>query len=1067
MKTSFFKLIFLSAIAALFAVACTNDVIPPNAENGVEARISAEAGGLLKSGADNLKSSTRATNDVWDEGDVIGVTMVNPQSLEVIAPYRNFGYTTSGDDKFSPNNASQIIYFPTSDEEVAFKAYYPYKKDLPSNLVIPVSTKDQTNLPDIDLMTAEHLSGTSTKDPNVKLHFYHRLAKVVVNLSTDNESISILEGVDVTMKGLKTEASYDLLSESLIVDNNLPGADISFPVSNAKAEGIILPRPAGEGVEFVITTTDGGKYTAALSSDFEFKEGYVHTFHLRLKSPAEISATIEPWIEGPTRHFDVIRVVTGLGITKGFETGHSLDLFLKEGTDGKFGLLENFTYEGNNKWTPGSPIYWESITGSPTLFKGATILEKALNDSQMDDILISKEVEVSPYTGVNLELEHVGSKVTVVLQSSDGTFTKADLDAASVILPNYLNSGSYNDKGEFVPGTTRGDIIPEEGVAIFPPQTIANGDNILTVSINGRLYEVKAEGTDNFEYKKGYAYTLVLDASKAKVEMSTVIKPWVEETIEFEEVRIGVASLDNNSGDLVDGDQLYLFSGDDADRITLPGNFVYDEAADTWTYNGPSAPLYWEDIPADGNLYASITRPAVDAAEGNNQSPDYIVATPIVNKGGTDNTALNFQLAHQVAKVNVMLRSNTYGEEKLLNANITLPDYAIGGMLDKGVYVPGSNKGTIALAKPAKTGDATEVTYNSASYLQPQTVAIGEDLVTIGIDGRTYTVKPEDVKLQGGAIAADILYEAGKVTNLIITIEKTGLSVSVDVTGWTELPALEFEGLFFSVSNKTSAGFENEDQIKFYKLNAHGDAVDAISNIYKYVGGPDNGTLSPVGTPWYRDDFKTGDLIAAVYPATASALAAGENTFNWTVKSSGTTNAHADDIMVAAPVADRNLGEIQAEGDVAFEFKHVLSKVSINLIAGEGFTSDEIMLAEVEMNNFQLSGIVDVINGTATPDGAATAAFTPSKLDKVYSVTGKTVVSSYEAFVMPQNITGNSVMVTVKLNDAEFQVKLPADKLFAAGAHNMLNLTLNKTGVELTASIVDWNKEPDIDVELH
>lgn len=1067
MKTSFLKFIFLSTLTALFAVSCTNDVVQPGAEDGVAVRITADAGGLQKPGAGNAQGSTRATNDVWNAGDVIGVTMVNPQSLDVMSPYRNFGYTTSGDGKFSPNDAGQIIYFPTNDAEVTFRAYYPYKKDLAPNLVIPVSVKDQKVLADIDLMTAEHLSGTSTADPNVKLHFHHRLAKVVVNLTTDNAGISILNGAQLVMKGLKTEAVYDLLDEKLVVENNLPGADVAIPVANAKGEAIILPRPAGEGVEFEITTTDGGKYRAALGSDFELKAGYVHTFHIRLKSPAEISATIEPWIEGPERSFDVIRVVTGLGITEGFEADHELDLFLKEESDPDFGLLRKFTYAGNNSWTPDAPIYWESITGKPAIFRGATILEDALNNTQMADILISKEVEVSPYTGVNLELEHVGSKVTVVLQSSDGTFTKADLDAASVILPNYLNSGSYNDKGEFVPGTTRGDIIPEEGVAIFPPQTIANGDNILTVSINGRLYEVKAEGADDFEYKKGYAYTLVLDASKAKVEMSTVIKPWVEEIIEFEEVRIGVASFDNNSGDLVDGDQLYLFSGDDADRITLPGNFVYDEAADTWTYNGPSAPLYWEDIPADGNLYASITRPAVDAAEGNNQSPDYIVATPIVNKGGTDNTALNFQLAHQVAKVNVMLRSNTYGEEKLLNANITLPDYAIGGMLDKGVYVPGSSKGTIALAKPAKTGDATEVTYNSASYLQPQTVAIGEDLVTIGIDGRTYTVKPEDVKLQGGATAADILYEAGKVTNLIITIEKTGLSVSVDVTGWTELPALEFEGLFFSVSNKTSAGFENEDQIKFYKLNAHGDAVDAISNIYKYVGGPDNGTLSPVGTPWYRDDFKTGDLIAAVYPATASALAAGENTFNWTVKSSGTTNAHADDIMVAAPVADRNLGEIQAEGDVAFEFKHVLSKVSINLIAGEGFTSDEIMLAEVEMNNFQLSGIVDVINGTATPDGAATAAFTPSKLDKVYSVTGKTVVSSYEAFVMPQNITGNSVMVTVKLNDAKFQVKLPADKLFAAGAHNMLNLTLNKTGVELTASIVDWNKESDIDVELH
>ena len=89
------------------------------------------------------------------------------------------------------------------------------------------------------------------------------------------------------------------------MENNLPGADVAIPVANAKGEAIILPRPAGEGVEFEITTTDGGKYRAALGSDFELKAGYVHTFHIRLKSPAEISATIEPWLEGPERSFDV------------------------------------------------------------------------------------------------------------------------------------------------------------------------------------------------------------------------------------------------------------------------------------------------------------------------------------------------------------------------------------------------------------------------------------------------------------------------------------------------------------------------------------------------------------------------------------------------------------------------------------------------------------------------------------------------------------------------------------------------------------------------------------------
>lgn len=1065
MKTSFFKFIFSGTLTALLAVACTNDVVQPGAEDGVAVRITADAGGLQKPGAGNAQGSTRATNDVWDAGDVIGVTMVNPQSLDVMSPYRNFGYTTPGDGKFSPNDAGQIIYFPTNDAEVTFRAYYPYKKDLAPNLVIPVSVKDQRVLADIDLMTAEHLSGTSTADPNVKLHFHHRLAKVVVNLTTDNAGISILNGAQLVMKGLKTEAVYDLLDEKLVVENNLPDADVAIPVANAKGEAVILPRPAGEGVEFEITTTDGGKYRAALGSDFELKAGYVHTFHIRLKSPAEISATIEPWIEGPERSFDVIRVVTGLGITEGFEADHELDLFLKEGSDPDFGLLRKFTYAGNNSWTPDVPIYWESITGNPAIFRGATILEDALNNTQMADILISKDMEVTPYTGVNLELEHVGSKVTVVLQSSDGTFTSSDLNSASIVLPGYLNSGSYNDKGEFVPGTGRGNITPEEGIAIFPPQPIAHSDNILTVTINGRLYEVKADEAAGFVYEKGTHYSLILDAGKAAVEMSTVIKPWEEETVEFNEIRVGATDLGPNQGDLVDGDALYLFTGDDTDRASLPGRFEYNEATDTWVYSGPSAPLYWEDIANTGNIYGSITRPAINPAAGNNQSPDYITATPIENKGGTDNTAINFKLAHRVAKVNVILRTTTYEESRLLNAHITLPGYAIGGKLDKGVYVSGSNTGPISLDKPVKDDSGTETTYNTAAYLQPQIIAIGQDLVTVVINGHSYTVKPEDVK---DADAAAIVYEAGKVTNLIITIEKTGLSISTEVTGWTELPALEFKDvLFFSVSNTVSSGFENGDEITFYKLASGGTSVDDVTNTYVYAGGPANGTLSPTRTPWYRDDFVTGDLISGVYPSSVPALTADERTFSWTAKSSGVTNAHQDDIMIAAPVTARNLGEIQTDGNVHFEFKHVLSKVTINLIAGEGFTPAEIMSSEVEMNNFMLSGTIDVINGTATPTGIATDVFSPTKLSQVYTLPNRTVVSSYEAFVMPQTIDGGDVMVSVTLNGAVFEVKLDDDKFFAAGAHNMLNLTLNKTGVVLTASIVDWNTEPDIDIDLH
>lgn len=1063
MKSSLFKFIFVSTFAAMFAVACTNDVVNPGREDGVAVRISADMGGMQNPAIP--KAATRAANTTWEPGDVIGVTMVKPVSFDVISPYRNFGYKkTSGDDiTFSPNDASQIIYFPTSDEQVTFRAYYPYNKELASNLVIPVSTKDQSNLAGIDLMTADHLAGTSTQDPNVKFHFYHRLAKVVVNLTVDNNSISILNGVQLTMGAQKTEASYDLVSEELIVNNSAPDAIINIPVSGAKGDAIVLPRDAGEGMEFKITTAEGRIYTAVMDQDLELKAGYIHTFHIRLKSDVEITATIEPWIEGPERSYDAVHLVTGLGVTEGFDMGHELDLFLKEGAAPDFSLLRKFTLDGENNWIPASPVYWESIVGSPAVFRGATVYEEALNSTQMADILISKDIEVAPFKGINLELEHAGSRLNIILQSSDGTYTDADLEGATVVLPGYLNAGSYNNKGEFVPGTARGDISPENGVAIFPPQSVANGDNLLTVEIDGRLYEVKVEEVGGFDYEKGYDYTFVVDARKAQVELSTLVSPWIEETREYE-VRIGSANLDNNEGDLLDEDQLYLFSGDNTNRATLPGRFVYNETTDTWTYEGPSAPLYWEDITDTGNLYASITRPAFNAASGNNQSADYITATPIENKGGTHNTALNFKMTHQVAKVNVMLRSTTYEESKLLNANVTLPGYAIGGGLDKGIYVPGTGVGPILLGKPVKTGAVPEITYNTSSYLQPQTIGLSQDLVTVEMDGRTYTVKPEDLT---AAPSDPVVYEAGKVANLIITIEKTGLSASVEVTGWTELPALEYEALFFSVTNKASAGFEHNDQVKFYKLNAGGIAVEDISNVYQYTGGSASGTLSPVGTPWYRDDFQTGDLISAIYPANATALVAGERTFNWTAKSSGITNAHEDDLMIAAPVAARNLGEIQANGDVEFEFKHVLSKVTINLIVGEGFASTEIMPATVAMNNFQLSGTVDAINGIATPTGTATTTFNPTKLGTPNSVTGKTVVSSYEAFVMPQTIVGNTVMVTVRLGDGIFQAKLPADRVFAAGVHNTLNLTLNKTGAELSASIVDWNHEGPIDIELH
>ncbi|MFA5651505.1 MAG: fimbrillin family protein, partial [Proteiniphilum sp.] len=804
--------------------------------------------------------------------------------------------------------------------------------------------------------------------------------------------------------------------EELIVDNNAPDAAISIPVSGAKGEAIVLPRPAGSGVEFKITTTEGRTYTAAMSSDLELQAGYIHTFNIRLKSDVEISATIEPWETGPERHYDAVHLVTGLGITEGFETGHELDLFLKEGAAPDFGLLRKYTLDGENKWIPASPAYWENIAGSPAIFRGATVYEDALNNTQMPDILVSKDIEVAPFKGINLELEHVGSKVNIVLQSSDGTYTNADLEGATVVLPGYLNSGAYDpDTGEFIPGTTTGDISPEEGVAIFPPQTINNGNNLLVVTIDGREYPVKVEDAAGFEYEKGHEYTLVVDARKANVELSAVVTPWIQETREFNEIRVGPANLDNNGGDLVDGDELYLFAGDNTDRSTLPGKFVYNDATDEWTYEGPSAPLYWGDITDEGNLYASITRPAMDATAGNNQSRDYITATPIANNGGTDNTALNFKMEHKVARVNVMLRSGTHSEANLLNATVTLPGYAIGDGLDKGVYVPGTSTGDIRLAKPAKTGTAPNLIYSTSSYLQPQTVALGDELVVVEINGDTYTVMPDD--LVGGG-ATPVEYQAGKVTNLVITIEKSGVALSVEVTPWTDLAPMEFGVIHLVTGLGVTDGFIAGHELDLF-LKGASDSDFASYETFEYQGSNVWTPASPV----YWEDLK--DL-----PVTFRGATIYETALNSTQMA---------DILISKDVT------VAPFTGVNLEMEHAGAKVNVLLQSSDGtYTAADLNNATIILPDYLNSGSYNN-KGEFVP---ATSRDDISPEDGV-------------AIFPPQTIANGKNLIEVTLDGRLYEVKVEqaAGFEYKKGHEYTLVVDAVKAKVELSTVVTPWVEE--------
>lgn len=1022
MKASINKIILSSVLLAAATTACVNDDMTSSGDK-VAVQVSAST------------AVTRAVDSSWGQNDVIGISMLKAESSEVITPYSNYNYvTTDGSSNFTPATSSQIMYFPVDGSNVAFKAYYPYSSELPAGMVAPLSVKDQSSLADLDFMTAEHLAGMSKGDPNVKLHFYHRLAKVLVDLTTEDNSIS-LEGCKLAVKGLKTTGSYDIMNEKLAV-NAGSEADISIPIHNGKGEAIFLPREAGAGVTFEVTTADGGIYTATLKEDVPFKGGYKHTLHIRLmKTPVTVSATIEEWLEGPETKSDVIRVVTGLKDSENVKAGDTLRLFLKDQAD--YAFAAKFTYNADGKWTTTTPIYWDNIVADPAHFIGTTVIDAKLNDTQMDDILVSEEAAVGQYTGVNLELQHAGSKAIVELKSTSGTFSATELAGATVTFPGYKYMGSVNAKGEFVIGDGAKDIIAKEGVAIFPPQTIQKGDVIAIITIAGRKYEVKAND-ENFDFGKGVAKKLILDISKSEVLISTKIVPWTEEEHEFKDVRIGSADLAPNSGDLNNGDKLYIYTGDNTDRNQQGGHFTYNGTTNKWEYSTPNTPLRWEDMPATGNMYASITRPAMSNDAANKQLPDYITATPIVNDGGVSNTAINFEMKHCVAKVTVILKSTTYTLDELKGSTVILPAYTTGATMDKGVFLPGATTADIKF--PNLTKDATEPFVSDAAYLQPQDIAANTTIVKVTLNGRVYEAKKQSEVVK---------YEAGKATTLIITIEKSGIQISASVLGWEDKPELNFDALFFEVKNPNSSGFIDGDKITMYKLNSF-SKVEESNDTYSY-----NSKIISATTPWFRDDFTIDNKISAVYPNT-SIVNENNDSFNWTTDDS---NTHNKDVLVATNGIIKD-----ADAQVDLEFKHVLSKIIVNIryseTTNDAFTKDELKTCTIVLKTLKKKGTINIATGLATTESEVSAGdITPTKL-LTPNTTPEKVAVSFETFILPQSVNENAVskhaLITVTLSGNTYDATIDAKKTFEGGYEYTYNISLTKTGLSFKATVKDW-----------
>lgn len=245
-------------------------------------------------------------------------------------------------------------------------------------------------------------------------------------------------------------------------------------------------------------------------------------------------------------------------------TAGSFDIFHATTTAG-LAYSTTATYTGG-KWVNTPDIYWAD--GSTTYFFRAlasydgtkpSSVSHSLSAAQGIDLIWAttpahkgKEADgtehdyeqgaaINPRTGeVPMEFEHIMSKVTMKLETSEVEAAKVDLTGAKISISNLSTAGTIAiSDGAITPSTSNAAAItnmaaPINGYCVIP-QTIADKAIVTITLADGTTYKLQLNKcTDSTgevtEWQRGKHYTYTIYLEKEKITFRAMIKDWDEKT---------------------------------------------------------------------------------------------------------------------------------------------------------------------------------------------------------------------------------------------------------------------------------------------------------------------------------------------------------------------------------------------------------------------------------------------------------------------------------------------------------------------------------------------------------
>lgn len=241
----------------------------------------------------------------------------------------------------------------------------------------------------------------------------------------------------------------------------------------------------------------------------------------------------------------------------GFENGDRIGLYVVNYNGDNAGILSangnhvdnmQFTYDGT--WTPATPIYWKDettpadfygyypYTNTPTDVEAVPIeiISDQSNEANYKacDFFWGKTLKVTPTEqAVGLTLNHLLSCAVVKVTAGNG-FTTETLEQADiqVKLNKAICKGTINLKnGNITTDSQEGQSISflrgehNEFKALIIPQIVPSSENFLTITIDGRDFNMSKE----FTFVSGRRHTFTITVKKTNTGINVDIGSWVDD----------------------------------------------------------------------------------------------------------------------------------------------------------------------------------------------------------------------------------------------------------------------------------------------------------------------------------------------------------------------------------------------------------------------------------------------------------------------------------------------------------------------------------------------------------